>query len=237
MDQQTDDQQSLRARIKELEGDLAQRDIADRAMRAWLAAMPDTFPSSADGLSIPPQDLGFCIRPLKWSGRDDYYRASDELGWTYEAYELLSGGWVCFVQGCGSGKTLGNDYGTLHEAQQAGLTHYLDRVRKVVLPQLSLPSPGLDSAHLIAQRDAAEARAKVLQQFIETLLAFQPSEAQLAGAALSFRHDLGLLSQSEQHKTKQVGKFWLQAWQHELRAMRCRHLPEPTDASTTASGG
>ena len=49
-----------------------------------------------------------------------------------------------------------------------------------------------------------------------SLLAFEPSHADLYNACLSYRHDFGLLSFDEQTRVRDEALYWLRAWGHTL---------------------
>jgi hypothetical protein len=57
----------------------------------------------------------------------------------------------------------------------------------------------------------------------ENVSEWKPTDAQVASACLSYRHDFGLLPSLEQDVLMWRAREWLRAWQKEMRAA----LPPP----------
>ena len=64
-----------------------------------------------------------------------------------------------------------------------------------------------------------------------SLLAFEPSHADLYNACLSYRHDFGLLSFDEQTRVRDEALYWLRAWGHTLPQFKANAANEPRSDS------
>jgi hypothetical protein len=74
---------------------------------------------------------------------------------------------------------------------------------------------------LRARAEAAEARVKELeaQPAVQPMVKVKPTDAQVASACLSYRHDFGLLPDDERARVMFQAREWLHAWKKELAAL------------------